>query len=68
MVRKCLVLNPGEIGAYKTGKAHFAIYDTKTNDAEVIEVENCITTNTKESQKVFKEIAYEFNKQKGHKL
>lgn len=68
MVGKCLVLNPGEIGAYKTGIAHFAVYDTKTNDAEVIKVENSITTNTKESQKVFKEIEYEFNKQKGHQL
>lgn len=65
-IEECLVLNPGEIGAYKTGISSFAIYDTKTNDAEIIEIENCITTNTQESQKRFEDIKYEFNKQKGH--
>ncbi len=64
-IGKCLVVNPGEIGAYKTGNPSFAIYDTKTNDAEIIEFSG-ITTNTKESQKKFKEIEFEFNKQKGH--
>jgi len=68
VIGECLVLNPGEIGAYKTGIASFAIYDTKTNDAEIIEIEGSITTNTEESQKMFKEIEYEFNKQKGHKF
>lgn len=62
----CLVVNPGEIGAYKTGIATFAIYDTKNNDAEIIEIENSITTNTPEAQEKFKEIEYKFNKQKWH--
>lgn len=62
----CLVLNPGEIWAYKTWIATFAIYDTKTNDAEIIEVNDSITSNTKESQDKFKEIGYIFNQQKGH--
>ncbi len=62
----CLVMNPGEIGAYKTWISNFAIYDTKTNDAEIIKVNNSITTNTQESQAKFKEIEYTFNKQKGH--
>jgi len=64
----CLVMNPGEIGAYKTGKASFAIYDTETNDAEIIEIENCITANTEESKKKFEEIKYKFNQLKGHQL
>jgi predicted phosphodiesterase len=55
-IENCLLLNPGEIGAYKTWIATFAIYDTKTNDAEIIEVKNTITANTLESQKKFKEI------------
>ena len=63
----CLVINPGEIGAYKTGIATFAIYDSETNDAEIIEIENIITTNTKLSKDKFESIKYEFNKQKGHK-
>ncbi|HRX63973.1 MAG TPA: metallophosphoesterase [Candidatus Absconditabacterales bacterium] len=66
MIGNCLVLNPGEVGAYKTGIATFAIYDTETNDAEIIEIQNSITANTKEAQERFKEINYEFNKQKGH--
>ncbi len=68
IIGNCLVLNPGEIGAYKTGVATFAIYDTKTNDADIIEIENSITMNTVESQQMFKKISYEFNKLKGHKL
>jgi len=65
-INDCIVVNPGEIGAYKTAEASFAIYDTKTNDVEIVSVENSITTNTEESKKKFKEIEYEFNKQKGH--
>jgi len=64
----CLLMNPGEIGAYKTGGATFAIYDTKTNDAEIIEVKNTVTANTEESKKKFKEIEYKFNQLKGHQL
>ena len=68
MVGDCLLLNPGEIGAYKTGGATFAIYDSDNNDAEIVEVPNTITTNTEESKKKFEKIKYEFNKLKGHKL
>ena len=68
MIGNCLLLNPGEVGAYKTGKPTFAIYDTETNDAEIMEIPDSITTNTEESKKKFKEINYEFNKLKGHKL
>ncbi len=64
----CLLLNPGEIGAYKTGECTFAIYDTEINDAEIIKIENSITTNTEESKNKFNEIGYEFNKLKGHKF
>ena len=68
MVGKCLLLNPGEVGAYKTGKPTFAIYDTKSNKAEILEIPNSITTNTEESKKKFEEIKYKFNELKGHKL
>ncbi len=61
-------MNPGEIGAYKTGECTYAIYDTETNDAEIITVDNTITANTKESQQMFKDIEFEFNQQRGHKL
>ncbi len=68
IIWSCLVLNPWEIGAYKTWLWTYAIYDTKTNDAEIIEIENGITTNTQISQDKFKEIKFEFNKQKWHSL
>src|SRR3989339_1349694 len=58
MIGKCLVVNPGEIGAYKTGIATFAVYDTKNNDAEIVKIDKAITTNTKESQAKFKSIQY----------
>ncbi len=64
----CLVMNPGEIGAYKTAVATFAVYDTETNDAEIIKIPGCITTNTQEAKKKFESINYQFNQTKGHKL
>ncbi len=64
----CLLVNPGEIGAYKTGVATYAIYDTSTNDAEIIEILNAITTNTPEAQNKFKEIEFKFNQHKGHQI
>ena len=41
-VHDCLVVNPGEIGAHKTGKATMAIYNSDTNEAELIELEEAI--------------------------
>jgi hypothetical protein len=67
-IGNCLLLNPGEVGAYKTGEPTLAMYDTQTNDAEILKIPNSITANTKISQKKFKEISYEFNKLKGHSL
>jgi uncharacterized protein len=63
----CLVLNPGEIGAYKTGVGSYAIYDTDTNDAEIYVIEHSITTNTPESQKKFEEMKFKWSSQKSHK-
>lgn len=65
-INNCLVVNPGEIGAYKTGISTFAIYDTTTNDAEIIELKNSVTTNTDESRKKFEEIKFKWNSLKSH--
>lgn len=35
----CLILNPGELSAHKTGSASFALYDSERNDAEIVTVE-----------------------------
>ncbi len=42
-IGNCLVLNPGEISAHKTDKATFAVYDTKTNTAEIITLKGTIS-------------------------
>ena len=39
----CWVVNPGEIAAGKTKKATFAIYDTATNEVEIITLKNSIS-------------------------
>jgi putative phosphoesterase len=66
-IGECLVLNPGEIGAYKTGIGSYAIYDTETNDAEIFEIKNAITTNTPEAKKKFEEMKFKWSSQKSHK-
>lgn len=45
-IGKCLILNPGEISAHKTQVASFAIYDTTTNNAEIIEIDDSISVKT----------------------
>lgn len=67
-INDCLVVNPGEVGAYKTSESTFAIYDTKTNDAKIVKINESITTNTPLSKEKFKNISYEFNKLKSHKM
>ena len=48
----CLVVNPGEISAHKTGKATFAIYVTKTNEVEIIILKNSINVKTQEVKRL----------------
>lgn len=67
-VGDCLVVNPGEIGAYKTGISSFAVYDTETNDVEIHEIENSVTTNTEEAKKRFEEIKMMWNSLKSHQM
>lgn len=43
VINNTLVVNPGELCAQKTGACTYAIYDTLTNNAEIINIENCIT-------------------------
>jgi putative phosphoesterase len=45
-VNNCLVINPGEICALRTGLASFALYDTNNNQAKIITLENSISTRT----------------------
>jgi len=47
MVQNTLLTNPGEICGLRTGKATFALYDTKTNQTKIIELKNSLSTRTK---------------------
>ncbi len=54
-IENCLVVNPGEIAAIKTGLASFAIYDTIENTAELITLENSISLKSEKVSAYFKE-------------
>lgn len=45
-VGNCLVVNPGEIAAAKTGEATFAIYDTEHNKAGIFTIHDAATFKT----------------------
>lgn len=65
-IGNCLVLNPGEISAHKTGEASFAVYDTKTNKAEIITLKDTVTTKSKESEELINKVGFKFGKSKSH--
>jgi len=50
----CLILNPGELSAHKTGNASFGIYESDTNSAEIITVEGDQVTVLTETVKEFR--------------
>ena len=59
IVDDCIVVNPGNIAATLTTKdATFAIYDTKTNNVELIELENSISYRTEYVEKKFKGLGF----------
>lgn len=62
----CLVVNPGEISAHKTGVATFVIYDTKKNNVNFIELKNSVTWKTKVVDEYMKTSTFEFSKSKRH--
>ena len=56
----CLIMNPGEISAHKTGQASFALYDSETNSGEIITVRgNQVTVLTGEVQDFRKTISFD---------
>lgn len=50
-----LVVNPGEICAQKTGESTFAIYETETNEAEIVTIEGSITLKSDLVDNYFRE-------------
>jgi len=47
MVGKCLIANPGEISAHRTGQSTYLIYDTKKNSINFFDLKNFVTWKTK---------------------
>lgn len=45
-IKDSWVVNPGEICAQKTGISSYAIYDTSTNEIELIELKDIVTLKT----------------------
>ena len=54
-VGEVLVVNPGELAAMKSGKATIAIYETKDNTAQLIELENFITLKSELVDQYFRD-------------
>lgn len=54
-VGDCLVLNPGGIGTNVTPESSFAIYDTKTNEAEFVILDDVVSVRTSKVEKYLKE-------------
>jgi predicted phosphodiesterase len=62
----CLIVNPWEISAHKSWKATFAVYNTTTNEAEIIELKGIISVSTTESEDLIKKNNIKFSKTKSH--
>lgn len=62
----CIIVNPWEISAHKTSKATFAIYDSETNQAEIITLQWAITLKTEESDEHREKSWFIFSKSKTH--
>ena len=53
-VKDTIVVNPGEISAQKTGYATLAIYDTNSNEAGIINLENSVSLKTELTDEFFR--------------
>jgi len=53
-IANCWAVNPGEIAAGKTKKATFCIYDTTTNEVEIIELKGTVSLKTPLMETYFK--------------
>lgn len=49
------VVNPGELAAQKTGEATFAIYDTESNEVEIVSLEGTVTLKSELVDQYFRD-------------
>lgn len=60
-IENCWLVNPGEIAASKTKVATMAIYETTSNQVELITLENTIHLKSQLMEDYFKEHAHKMN-------
>ncbi len=65
-VGDCLICNPGELSGHKTGQIGFAIYDTKSNQIEFVEIKDSVIVKTKEVKEYLKDFDFKSSKSKRH--
>lgn len=65
-INDCIVVNPGELGAHKFGKASFALYDTKTNAAEIVFLDKFISLQSEKVDKHLGDIGMKLSTTKWH--
>lgn len=63
----CIIINPGELGAHKFGKASFALYNTTTNQAEIIFLDTFISLQSEKVDKYIQDIGFKLSSSKWHK-
>ena len=64
----CLILNPWEVSAHKTWIASYAIHDTNTNTAEIIDIDNPSYSKHDETSKYIKDLKFDFSQSKTHQF
>ena len=62
----CLIINPWEISAHKTTCASFAIYDTQTNEGEIVILKNSISTRTETAETFISNNNLKYGTSKSH--
>ncbi|NTW14411.1 MAG: metallophosphoesterase [Candidatus Moranbacteria bacterium] len=67
-VGECLLANPGEISAHKTGTATYFVYDTERNEITFVELEGIVSVRTDIVDEYSKEADLGPGKKPGHHL
>jgi putative phosphoesterase len=62
VIEKCLVINPGEVAGHINRETSYALYETETNDAEIISISDAVIVQTEESLEYISKQGVEFRK------
>jgi len=65
-IKKCIIVNPWEISAHKTGESTFALYDTTTNTAKILFLKNHISLKSDKMKAYLEKQGISLSTSKGH--